>query len=298
MDPVKDNYILAVIERTEGSSEPDLNYITTEYTFFNDHSDPNFDPEPAAESSRHLEHQMRCALNDELLPREFRYQKDENSPIKMYSILRFQLNDPAGAASNLSKFVNGVWNDFNEPNYEIVLDKCSIGAIRSLSNLLTPYQRAGSAQRSMPLGSDYLNVRDSALSRDLENVLGANGFGLLTVERKRLSVTQGFADVKANGNSIVSFGDEIWLQCKNGKLSNGFREIDAVPMYEVSPTGYGSINADDLLIRAAIVQFPERIASELKSYGRDKFMEMLNSASLRTESSSYSTPSTERGIDL
>lgn len=63
------------------------------------------------------------------------------------------------------------------------------------------------------------------------------------VKRHRMSVTQGEAEVIANGNVIVRYGDDIALDGKYGDIISG----------------YGSIHDDNSFIIAAMRQYPEKI---------------------------------------
>lgn len=88
---------------------------------------------------------------------------------------------------------------------------------------------------------------------------------LAKVVRHSFSVTQGEAEVIINGKSIVRYGDERWLQHKDGTFSNGFRTLQAneVDFLKEMIDGWGSILSDEKLIKSALEQFPERVMEAL-----------------------------------
>lgn len=95
--------------------------------------------------------------------------------------------------------------------------------------------------------------------------------GLVNVERRRPSVTQGEAAVFCNGEKIVQFGDDIKLQSKN---RDGF--LDAVctdqPLYGSVIGGWGSTKPDSLFRKAALTQYGKDI---VRSFKKDRSLDAL-----------------------
>lgn len=286
--------ILAVIERTEGSNTPEINYITTEYAFLNPRDDPEFSPVPVSVTDN-IDHLIHSALTDEQMPKGYTYQKDSGSPLKRYSILRFSLEDPVEGANNLSKFFHGAWNSREGSGFEVAPERCSAAAVASLNHLLEPFESIDELTKKG--FGDYLDKRDSALTKNVENVLVK--LGLMTVERHRMSVTQGGARVKVSGKEIIDYGDEIWLRNKNGSLTNGFKELPSAPMYGPVIGNWGSITPDDIFRRAAIMQRPHSIVKVLSQLNHDKLQDMIQSASERSDAQAAGkSPSKENVKDF
>lgn len=86
--------------------------------------------------------------------------------------------------------------------------------------------------------------------------------GVLRVERLRGSVTQGEAAVYCNNETIVQYGDPIYLRTDRGTLVNGFEEIpNVLEPGEYGPIldGWGSIKSDFVFASAAVRQYPKEI---------------------------------------
>ncbi len=279
MKHTRENQILAVIEHGSEQNTPDINYITTIHAFLNPKDDPCFAPK-LVHSEENIDNLIRSALTDDLMPKEFIYQKKEGCPVKRYSVLTFQVDDPAEAARNLSKFLDGVWNSLVDANYVIALDRCSTDAVHSLAQLMKAFRHSDDTH-AIPGSDAYIMARDSALTRNVENVL--TKLGLMRVIRHRSSVCQCTASVTINNKSVVDFGDDLWLRRKDGTLTNGSLELADSPMYGDIIEGWGSITPDEVFRRDAIMQFPAQIEHELNDYGRNRFLELIYSTQCYSE---------------
>lgn len=89
--------------------------------------------------------------------------------------------------------------------------------------------------------------------------------GMAKVKRHWFSVTQGEAEVLINGESIVQYGDDMWLKKKDGTYSHGTRilQTSEVEFFKENADGWGSILSDERLIEAALQQFPEKVMGAL-----------------------------------
>ena len=101
---------------------------------------------------------------------------------------------------------------------------------------------------------------------------------LAKVVRHSFSVTQGEAEVIINGKSIVRYGDERWLQHKDGTFSNGFRTLQAneVDFFKEMIDGWGSILSDEKLIKSALEQFPEQVKNAIGPITETKLFTFKN----------------------
>jgi len=108
-------------------------------------------------------------------------------------------------------------------------------------------QSAGTEPAAAPAKPDLLTV---AIERGFT---GAD-FARLSVKRIRPSVTQGYAAICVDGTEVLNFADEMFLRCKDGTFSNGFRTLDPadVPFFGYEVSGYGSMHTDEDFLRAAI----------------------------------------------
>jgi hypothetical protein len=66
----------------------------------------------------------------------------------------------------------------------------------------------------------------------------------IEVKRNRPSVTQGSADVYINGEKVITFGDDIYMQNKDGTFTNGHNTIENAKFYGEIIGGWGSIKPD------------------------------------------------------
>ena len=119
----------------------------------------------------------------------------------------------------------------------------------------------------------------------------------LRVERLRGSVTQGEAAVYCNGEKVVQYGDPIYLRTKDGRLVNGFNEMqDNLKPGEYGPIigGWGSIKSDFVFASAATRQYPEEIRTALL-----KDMKMLDVDKGMSDYESYQVeiPDTDNFFD-
>lgn len=69
---------------------------------------------------------------------------------------------------------------------------------------------------------------------------------MLTIEvkRNRQSVTQGDATIYINGEKVLTFGDEMFLQQKDGSFTNGTKTVEHAQHYGEVIGGWGSIKPD------------------------------------------------------
>lgn len=106
------------------------------------------------------------------------------------------------------------------------------------------------------LNADNINIQRTILME----------LGIVSVERKWSSVTQGEAIVVVEGKPVVQFADELWLQSKDktcytkGHFS---KNAEKVKFFKENTDGWGSINSDTVFITAALKQFPEKIKEVL-----------------------------------
>lgn len=66
----------------------------------------------------------------------------------------------------------------------------------------------------------------------------------IEVKRERQSVTQGTATIYINGNKVLTFGDDMYLEKSDGTFTNGFRTAENVHHYGPVIGGWGSIKPD------------------------------------------------------
>lgn len=154
---------------------------------------------------------------------------------------------------------------------EIALDKLD-GSIQMIAPFLAVEQKFISCidnQEKTTYGIIDSDIEDRVLIDPMKLKGGIDSMlrdGVFNVERLRGSVTQGEAAVYCNGQKIVQYGDEMWLRCNNGKLTNGHREIfnDLAPgNYGEIIGGWGSIRSDKHFVKAVIRQFPKEVEKAL-----------------------------------
>ena len=93
----------------------------------------------------------------------------------------------------------------------------------------------------------------------------------IEVKRYRNSLTQGSATVYINDKEIITFGDAIYLKCKDGTFTNGFNTVTDGQHYGEVISGYGSIKPDSDFIIALlynpndnICKYSERVRAAIK----------------------------------
>lgn len=94
-------------------------------------------------------------------------------------------------------------------------------------------------------------------------------YGLLNVERQRQSVTQGSVKVTCNDRPIVTYGDEMWLEEKDGLFTNGVRESEG-RHYGPVIGGWGSLTTNDQFTRAVLTQYPSKVQESLNRPSRQE----------------------------
>ena len=204
---------------------------------------------------------------------EYMFSSTKDGPIRQCSVLTISLDNPVRAAAQLSKFVDGKWN---QASFSVTLDCCSSEAVQELAFLLKSYDQGKHCPDMRP-NSDYI-----------ENIL--TKLGLLWMKRRRPSITQSSVSVKILGHSVVNFGDELWLRRADGSVTDGGRILDDAPMYGEIIDGWGSITPDTEFLKAAITKYPDRIAHELENYGQNKFLEMIRSVSQHSDEQAQVQP--------
>lgn len=129
-----------------------------------------------------------------------------------------------------------------------------------MSELLAPIFAAGlsDAERSHNVlaAIDYAKDNDAYI-QNLHDVFTA--FHLMDVSRDRISVTQGTAVVHCAGKDVVRYGDDMFLQQKDGTFTSGFRNILEGQHHGPVIGGWGSLKPDESFIKASFSQYPSRI---------------------------------------
>lgn len=172
------------------------------------------------------------------------------------------LSAPETAALHLSNFLTGHWNAPLIGVWRNAPERTSSEAKRLLSQLLSPVMEQTCIPKDwqQPIRAVQWARQHPDYVKNLDTIFTA--LDLLKVQRHRFSVTQGEASVWCCNHKIVQYGDNQWLQHKNGKISNGFHEKEG-KLYGEIISGWGSATPDDGFRRAALVQFTDRICSAL-----------------------------------
>ncbi len=198
-------------------------------------------------------------LGDEHLGLATHVYHDHCSPSDIAAKARFvSLSKPEEATAYLSQFLSGAWNEQTIGSWSNAPKRMSPNARALLAQLLRPVLDAchADARWDQPLAAVRWCKAHPEFMKNLDAVF--TNLGLLEVRRHRISVTQGSASVLCCGKELVRYGDEQWLQLKNGKISNGFREKEG-KLYGEIIGGYGSDTPDESFRRSALVQFANKI---------------------------------------
>lgn len=164
------------------------------------------------------------------------------------------------SVKQLANFLNGncntdiqelIWNNFDEGEYD-----------GSYDDWYWCNEPEWCSKEAMDIAKLYaLSTDDIELQKSI--LMGLN---LIGVERLWGSVTQGEAAVMIDGKKVVQYGDAMWLQSRDkSKYVNGFNEKSAeeVKFFKENAGGWGSIKSDDVFIKAALEQFPEKVKDAL-----------------------------------
>jgi len=232
---------------TEYDGDNEINFITTPDEFF----------APGKKLSR--DQCIRIA-HFPAAPSMYCFQMEPEG--KVYEARFLSFAAPENTAVYLSNFLSGHWNAPLIGTWRNAPERTSSYAKQLLSQLLIPVMEQTCALKDwmQPIRAVEWGRQHPAYIKNLDTIFTA--LDLLKVQRHRFSVTQGEASVWCCGNKIVQYGDNQWLQQKNGKISNGFQEREG-KLYGEVISNWGSATPDDGFRRAALVQFTDRISSAL-----------------------------------
>lgn len=164
---------------------------------------------------------------------------------------RVQANAQAALSYITSSMQKGNYHHYQTP---------SPSTCRSLCQLFSPIfperQYTGQEDHDIMASLTYAKHHPDYFE-DLLKVFAA--YHLMDVTRERQSTTQGTALIRCAGKEVIRFADDMYLKTRNGSYSNGFRIIPDAQHHGPVISGWGSIKSDADFMKAALVQFPQRI---------------------------------------
>lgn len=159
------------------------------------------------------------------------------------------------AAHDISAFLSGVHNRTdgtwsNEPSY------LTADSRKMLAELMRPILAAdfGGNKWMYAINANDWAKEHPEYMNDLDHIFSS--LGIIRADRVRSSVTQGEVSVKCNGIEVVRYGDDMWLEQKDGTIHNLMSgRTEPGPLYGPVIGGWGSSQPDEEFRKAAIVQY-------------------------------------------